>query len=39
MNNLDIKFPIDKFEKLIIDIGWESLGDWFNFWNNQRNIL
>ena len=39
MNNLDINFPLDKFEKLIIDIGWESLFDWFNFWNNQKNIL
>ena len=39
MKDLDINFPFDKFEKLIIDIGWESLGDWFNFWDNQRNIL
>ena len=39
MNDLDINFPLDKFEKLIIDIGWESLDDWFNFWNNQKNIL
>ena len=39
MNDLDIKFPLDKFEKLIIDIGWESLCDWFNYWNNQKNIL
>ena len=39
MKDLDINFPVDKFEKLIIDIGWESLGDWFNFWNNQRNIF
>jgi len=39
MKDLDINFPVDKFEKLIIDIGWESLGDWFNFWNNQRSIL
>ena len=39
MKDLDINFPFDKFEKLIIDIGWESLDDWFNFWNNQRNIL
>ena len=39
MKDLDINFPIDKFEKLIIDIGWESLDDWFNFWNNKRNIL
>ena len=39
MNDLDINFSLDKFEKLITDIGWESLEDWFNFWNNQRNIL
>ena len=39
MQDLDINFPFDKFEKLIIDIGWESLNDWFSFWNNQRNIL
>jgi len=39
MKNLDVNFPLDKFEKLIIDIGWKSLDDWFNFWNNQRNIL
>ena len=39
MQNLDINFPLDKFEKLIIDIGWDSLNDWFNFWNNQKNIL
>ena len=39
MKDLDIKFPLDKFDKLIIDIGWESLDDWFNFWNNQNKIL
>ena len=39
MKDLDINFPLDNFEKLIIDIGWESLDDWFNFWNNQRNVL
>ena len=39
MKDLDINFPLDKFEKLIIDIGWESLDDWFNFWNNKKNIL
>jgi len=39
VKNLDIKFPLDKFEKLIIDIGWKSLDDWLNFWNNQKNIL
>ena len=39
MKDLDINFPIDKFEKLIIDIGWESLDDWYKFWNNKKNIL
>ena len=39
MKDLDIKFPLDKFEKLIIDIGWESLDDWYNFWNDQKSIL
>jgi len=39
MKDLDINFPLDKFEKLIIDIGWESSTDWYNFWNNQKNIL
>ena len=39
MKDLDINFRLDKFEKLIIDIGWKSLEDWFNFWNNQKDIL
>ncbi len=39
MKDLDINFPLDNFEKLIIDIGWESLDDWYYFWNNQKNIL
>ena len=39
MNDLNINFPLDKFEELIIDIGWNSLDDWFNFWNKQKNIL
>ncbi|WP_288262234.1 kinase [uncultured Prochlorococcus sp.] len=39
MKELNINFPVDKFEKLIIDIGWESLDDWFDFWNSQKNNL
>ena len=39
MKNLDFNIPLDKFEKLIIDIGWESLDDWINFWNAKNNIL
>ncbi len=39
MKELNIKFPLDKFEKLILDIGWESLDDWFSFWNKQKSNL
>ena len=39
MKDLDINFPLDKFENLIINIGWESLDDWFQFWNNKKNIF
>ena len=39
MKDLNINFPFEKFEKLIIDIGWESLDDWISFWNSQKNIL
>ena len=39
MKELNINFPLDKFENLIIDIGWESLDDWFNFWISKKNIL
>ena len=39
MKDLDINFPLDNFEKLIIDIGWESLDDWFNFWNNKETFF
>ena len=38
MKDLDINFPLDNFEKLIIDIGWDSLDDWFKIWNNKKNI-
>ena len=39
MKDLNINFPLDKFENLIIDIGWESFDDWISFWNNKREIL
>ena len=39
MKDLNINFPIDKFENLIVDIGWESLDDWFDFWNDKKNML
>ena len=39
MKGLNLNIPLDPFEKLIIDIGWESLEDWIDYWNNQKNIL
>jgi len=39
MKDLNINFPLDKYERLIFDIGWESLDDWFYFWNNQKDML
>ena len=39
MKELDINFPLDKFEKLIVDIGWYSLDEWFHFFDNQKNLL
>ncbi len=35
----NINFPLDKFEKLIIKIGWDSLEDWIKFWNNKKDLL
>jgi len=39
MNDLNFNFPLDKFRTLIFDIGWESLDDWFNFWDYKKDIL
>jgi len=39
LKDLNINFPYDKFEKLILDIGWKSLDDWINYWNDKKNIL
>ena len=39
MKDLNIDFPLDKFEKLIIRIGWKSLDEWINYWNNKKDIL
>ena len=39
MNNLDINFPIDKFEELIIDIGYDSLKSWINFWERRDKLI
>ena len=39
MKDIDFNFPVEKFEKLIIDIGWDSLDNWFKYWNNKKDIL
>ena len=39
MKDLGINFPLDEFQKLIRDIGWESIDDWIDFWNDKRDIL
>ena len=39
MKDLNINFPLDKFERLIINIGWESLDEWISFWNNKNETL
>ena len=39
MKDLDIEFPLDKFENLITQMGWETLDEWFNFWDTKKEIL
>ena len=39
MKGLNINFPLDKFEKLIIKMGWNSLEDWITYWNKKKEIL
>ncbi len=39
MKDLKIEFPLDNFEKLINQIGWRTLNDWFMFWNLKKEIL
>ena len=39
MKDLNINFPIEKFEKLIFNIGWDSLEDWLDFLNNKTDLL
>ena len=39
MKDLNIEFPLDKFENLITQIGWESLDEWVDFWSTRKEIL
>ena len=39
MKNIDLNFPLDVFEDLIINIGWDSLKDWLNFWSEKDDLF
>jgi D-glycerate 3-kinase len=39
VKDLNVNFPLENFEKLIIDIGWKSYDDWIKFWLGQKNLL
>ena len=39
MEPKNIQFPIDDFEKLIINIGWDSLDEWLTFWDIDNNKI
>ena len=39
MDKKSVKFSLKKFEKLIINLGWDSLDDWIGFWKQRRDIL
>jgi len=39
MKNIDLNFPLDIFEDLIISIGWDSLENWFNFWIQKDELI
>ena len=39
MKGLNTEFPLDKFEELITQIGWETLDEWFKFWDSKKDIL
>ena len=39
MKDLNIEFSLDDFEKLISQIGWSTLNEWFRFWNLKKEIL
>ena len=38
MKNIDISFPLDVFENLIIKLGWESINEWTKFWKSKKNF-
>ncbi len=39
MEKKNIKFPLDTFEEIIINIGWDSLDDWIQFWKKDQELF
>ena len=39
MKNIDFKFPLDNFEELLINIGWQSIDDWIKFWDQYEELF
>ena len=39
MKDLNIEFPLDKFENLITQMGWKNLDEWFYFWDSKKEII
>ena len=39
MQDLNIEFPLDKFENLITQMGWKNLDEWFYFWQTKKEII
>ena len=39
MKSLNIEFPLYEFQELINQIGWDTLDEWFKFWDSKKDIL
>ncbi len=39
MKDLDLNFPLDLFEDLVVNMGWHSLDNWFDFWHRKNDLF
>ena len=39
MKDLDLNFPLDLFEDLVVNMGWHSLDNWFDFWHRKNELF
>ena len=39
MKGFNFDFPINEFENLITKIGWDSLDEWYEFFDDKKDIL